>query len=194
MTPRIPARARALAPVLGPVLLGAVVGVVWWLVAPTGPVVLLQGGSVLGAADPELTAAQDGWLVVLGAVAGLLCGVAAVARPGEAPVRRSLLVVAGCLFGAVLASQVGAWLGPPSVAAQVAAGADPERGLVSPLRAHSAGVLLAWPAVASLVMTMGHLQAAWLDSRFPDEAEAADADTDATGPPASAPLRDDQGR
>lgn len=157
-----------LVPVVGPALLGVVVGVVWWLVAPTGPVVLLQGGSVLGAADPELTASQDGWLVVLGAAAGLVCGVVAVVRPGPAPVRRSLLVVAGCLFGAVLAAQVGAWLGPPSVAAQVAAGADPARGLVSPLRSHSAGVLLAWPALASLVMTMGHLSAAWNGSRAAD--------------------------
>ncbi|TNM63277.1 hypothetical protein FHN55_15730 [Streptomyces sp. NP160] len=195
MTPRLPGRARALVPVLGPVLLGAVVGVVWWLVAPTGPVVLLQGGSVLGAADPELTASQDGWLVVLGAAAGLVCGVAAAARPGDAPVRRSLLVVAGCLFGAVVASQVGAWLGPASVADQVAGGADPARGLVSPLRAHSAGVLLAWPALAALVMTMGHLSAAWSGARTPRDADddAALADADDLATPAPSPLRDDQG-
>lgn len=161
----LPGWAGALAPVLGPALLGLVVGVVWWLVAPTGPVVLLQGGSVLGAADPELTASQDGWLVGLGAAAGLLCGVVAAVRPGDAPSRRSLAVVAGCLFGAVFAAQLGAWLGPPSVAAQLAAGADPARGLVSPLRSHSAGVLLVWPAVAALVMTMGHLAAAWSGSR-----------------------------
>lgn len=168
MRPSLPGRARALVPALGPVLLGALVGVVWWLVAPTGPVVLLQGGSVLGAADPGLTASQDGWLVVLGAAAGLVCGLVAVVRPGEAPARRSLAVVAGCVFGAVLASAVGAWLGPPSVAAQVAAGTDPARGLVSPLRSHSAGVLLVWPAVAALVMTMGHLSAAWNGAREAD--------------------------
>ncbi|PWJ53634.1 hypothetical protein SAMN06264364_11137 [Quadrisphaera granulorum] len=174
--PRLPRRVRALAPVLGPVLLGVVAGLVWWLVAPIGPVVQLQGGSVLGAADPELTASQDGWLVVISAAAGLVCGAVAAVRPGAAPVRRSLAVVAGCLFGAVIASLVGQWLGPPSVAAQVAAGADPERGLVSPLRAHSTGVLLVWPAVAALVMTMGHLAAAWSGARTPrDPAEVAEA-------------------
>ncbi|MBC3763306.1 hypothetical protein ACUN7V_12020 [Quadrisphaera oryzae] len=181
MTPRLRAL-RPLVPVVGPVLLGAVVGVVWWLVAPTGPVVLLQGGSVLGAADPGLTASQDGWLVVLGAAAGLLCGVVAAVRPGDAPSRRSLAVIAGCLFGAVLASQVGAWLGPPSVAAQVAAGADPARGLVSPLRSHSTGVLLVWPAVAALVMTMGHLSAAWSGARTPRDAAADEAEEVADSP------------
>lgn len=181
MTPRLRAL-RPLVPVVGPVLLGAVVGVVWWLVAPTGPVVLLQGGSVLGAADPGLTASQDGWLVGLSAVAGLVCGVAAAVRPGDAPSRRSLAVIAGCLFGAVLAAQVGAWLGPPSVAAQVAAGADPARGLVSPLRSHSTGVLLVWPAVAALVMTMGHLSAAWNGARTANDAAADDAEEVADPP------------
>lgn len=167
--------ARAL-PAAGPALLGLLIGLAWWLLAPTGPVVLLQGGSVLSQVDPEQSAAQDGVLVLLGAVAGLLCGLGGAARPGESPTRRSLLVVAGCLLGSALAAAVGGLLGPPSVASQLAAGATPAEGLVSPLMAHSTGVLLVWPAVAALVMCAGHLAAAWTgSSRARAEADADDA-------------------
>lgn len=145
-------------------LLGLVVGLIWWLLAPTGPVVLLQGGALLSQTDPEQGATQDGVLVLLGAGAGLVCGVLAAMRPGESPTRRSLLVVAGCALGSVLAVGVGALLGPASVASQLAAGATPSQGLVSPLTAHSTGVLLVWPAVAALVMCAGHLAAAWTGS------------------------------
>ena len=143
-------------------LLGLLVGLAWWLLAPTGPVVLLQGGTVLSQVDPEQSAAQDGVLVLLGAAAGLLCGVLATARPGQSPTRRSLLVVAGCLLGSALAAGTGGLLGPPSVASQLAAGATPAEGLVS-------------PAVAALVMCAGHLAAAWAgSSRARAEAEPSE--------------------
>ncbi len=170
----LPVAAPVLGPVLGPVLLGAVVGVLWWVLAPTAGVVQLQGGTLLATAEPELAAAQDGWLVLLGAAAGLVCGAVAAVRPGAVPWRRSLLVVAGCALGAVVAGAVGGWLGPASVAAQLAAGATPAAGLVSPLRAHSAGVALVWPAAAALAMTAGHLAAAWTGSARTDDADDAD--------------------
>jgi len=158
------------------VLLGLLVGAAWWLLAPTGPVVLLQGGAVLSQVDPEQSAAQDGVLVVLGAGAGLLCGLVAAARPGASPTRRSLLVVSGCLLGSALAAAVGSLLGPPSVASQLAAGATPAEGLVSPLVAHSTGVLLVWPAVSALVMCAGHLAAAWTGSSRARAETPAEAD------------------
>lgn len=150
-------------------LLGVVVGAAWWLLAPTAPVSRLPGGSLVGTrpGNAELGAAQDGVLLLLGAGAGLLCGLAVVVRSGAAPVRRSLAVLLGCVLGSALAWGLGVVLGPASVHDQLAAG--PQASLVSPLRVHSRGVLLVWPVVAALVAAAGHLAAAW--QQRPDEDE-----------------------
>ena len=84
--------------------LGAVMGVVWWLVTPTEQWIKVDGG--LGAAQissPNWFAA-DGWFLVIGVLAGLvLAGVSWIwAR------RNPITLVVGLLIGAALLSSV-AW-------------------------------------------------------------------------------------
>jgi hypothetical protein len=187
-------------PVAGPVLLGVVVGLAWALLAPTAAVGRLPGGSLVGVAprDAELAAAQDGVLLLLGAGAGLVCGLVLVLRPGAAPVRRSLAVLLGCVLGSALAWGLGTTLGPPSVHDQLAA--DPRAHLVSPLAVHSRGVLLVWPVVALLVAAAGHLavgwhqrstEAAWPEDEDPYAAARAGASEPVTEPGGdpSSPVR-----
>jgi len=97
--------------------------------------------------------------VLLGAGAGLLCGLAAVVRGGASPSARSLAVLAGCVLGSLVAWATGMLLGPPPLAEQVAA--DPGSAPLSPLTVHAPGALVVWPVVAAVVATAGHLAAAW---------------------------------
>ena len=140
-------------------LLGVPVGLAWWALAPSAPVEALPTGTLIAPSAPELAAGQDGVLVLLGAVAGLVCGLVAVVRGGVAPSARSLAVLLGCVLGSLVAWATGVLLGPASLADQVAA--DPGSAPLSPLTVHTWAVLLVWPVVAALVATAGHLAAAW---------------------------------
>ena len=140
-------------------MLGLPVGLAWWLLAPTAPVGALPTGTLLAPSAPELDAGQDGVLVLLGAGAGLVCGLAAVVRGGASPGARSLAVLLGCVLGSLVAWATGMLLGPVPVAEQVAA--DPGSAPLSPLTVHAPGVLLVWPVVAAVVATAGHLALAW---------------------------------
>lgn len=135
------------------VVLGVVAGVVWWLLAPTGEVVL--AGDVVVAPDvPELQAAQDGTFVLVAVVAGLLGGAWLTAAPGRAPALRATGTVGGALLGSAVAWAVGALLGPPSVATQLQ---DGVQALQSPLALSAYGVLGVWPAVTATVAFGGLL-------------------------------------
>lgn len=149
---------RLLLWLLGPAAAGPVVGVAWWLLAPTAPVRVLGGtddGSppvLVAEGLPELDAAQDGTLLLLGLGAGLVTGAVVALRCGARPTSATLLAGLGALAGSGLAAWVGSALGPDPVAAQ---GASP----VSPLAVHAPGVLLVWPVVALVVATGGHIGA-----------------------------------
>lgn len=140
-------------PLLASAVLGVVAGVVWWVVAPTAEVVVVRG-LVVAPDAPELEAAQDVTFVVIVMVAGLLGGGWLAAAPGALPSLRALGVVAGGVVGSAVAWGTGALLGPSSVAAQQAAGADP---LQSPVALSAYGVLGLWPAVAATVGFAGLL-------------------------------------
>jgi len=153
--------------VVGPVLAGPLLGVAWWLLAPTAAVEVVggaPGGEPLVVAPdlPELEAAQDGTLLLLLAAAGLVTGLLVAWRGGARPTAATLLAGLGALMGAVLAAAVGQLLGPDSLAAQGATteGATAEGGgaaLVSPLVLHAVGVVLVWPIVTTAVATVGHV-------------------------------------
>lgn len=145
--------ARPAASVLG---LAVLVGVAWWWLAPTGPVVLAQGYLVPtgdGSGGPPsdvLGATQDAVFTVLaaggGAVSGL--GVAAWRGSPDRAFARWAAVLSTGMLAPVVAWGVAALLGPASIAAQQAAGADP---LVSPLRLSSPAPLLVWTAATCAV-------------------------------------------
>jgi len=146
----------AIGPVVRVIALGPVAGVAWWLFAPSGAVALGPdfvvpiGTSSAGPPSDVFAAGQDAVFAVVALVSGALCGIAACFR---LPAERSALVhcttvVLSGLVAAVLAWSLGMLLGPDSLAAQEAAGADP---LVSPLRLSSPAPLLMWPMATCLV-------------------------------------------
>lgn len=143
-------------PAAAVLLLGPLVGLAWWLLAPTGAVVVAQGYLVpVGTATTEspsdvFAASQDAVFTALVGGAGALFGLAVGLRPGHGRsglVRWVTVVVAG-LGASVAAWGTGLLLGPASVAAQQAAGAQP---LVSPLRLSSPAPLLVWSATTCAV-------------------------------------------
>ncbi len=145
----------------GPLAAGPPVGLAWWLLAPTAPVRVVAGAAgadgsplVVAPGAPELAAAQDGTLLLLGVAAGVLTGLVVVARGGARPAAATALAAAGALLGAALAAWLGQQLGPDPLAAQRADGGG--GALTSPLAVHAPGVLLAWPAAALVVSTLGH--------------------------------------
>ena len=148
-------------PLLVSLVLGVVAGIVWQVAAPTGDVVV-GGGLVVAIGIPELEAAQDATFVVVTAAAGLVSGAWLTAVPGTVPLMRAAGVVVGGLLGSLVAWGVGAQLGPPSIAAQEAAGVEP---LQSPLALSSYGALGVWSAVAAAVAFAGLLVTGLLDVR-----------------------------
>lgn len=148
-------------PLLVSGVVGAVAGVVWQLVAPTGRVVVSRG-LVVATGDTELAAAQDATFVVVTALVGLLAGACLTAAPGRLPLVRASGVVVGGLLGSVVAWAVGALLGPPSIASQQARGVEP---LQSPLDLSSYGALGVWPAVAAAVAFVGLLVTGLISGR-----------------------------
>jgi hypothetical protein len=158
--------------------------VAWAALAPTAPVGELPSGALYAPTAPELGAAQDGTLALLAVAAGALCGAGLAVRPGTAPVRRSLAVLAGSVLGSLVAWRLGVLLGPAPLAEQVAA--DPDAMPVSPLRLGAPGVLLVWPVVAMAVATAAHLAAAWRGAG--DQPEAGRPEVTASGA-TTAPVR-----
>ena len=173
---------------LVPVAAGVLVGVVWRLLAPIAPVQAVMSGQTLlvsAPSDPELFAAQDGTLVLLGAVAGFVTGLAVVLRARRRPATATVLTVLGSIAGSALAVGVGHVLGPPSLSAQgfrASAAAADQPPLVSPLELHALGAALVWPLLALVVAALGHAVVAnRLGRRARRLEEAAAEETATTG-------------
>lgn len=130
---------------------GALLGVLWWWLAPHVP--LVSDGSAVYFKDTEGEQAVgvDGTFTLLalgmGAVSALVAFL--LRRRGGVPLVVALTV--GGLLGAVLAWRLGVWLGPET---DVAARAkEVGRGVTfsAPLKLAAKGALLAWPLAGLLV-------------------------------------------
>lgn len=132
---------------------GAALGASWWALAPVVRARLPAGGVSLGG-NQELQVAQDGWLAVLLAVAGVLVATVQAVRLRERPVRRLLVAAVATGFAGFVAWQVGQWLGSASVGSQVAAGAT--RAL-TPLQLHTGAVLLVGPLMFAVTRCLAAL-------------------------------------
>lgn len=134
------------------ILLGLPVGVVWWLLAPL-PRAVKRADGVYYAGVTESSIAADGWFAVCALVVGALSGllVAMLVRRDRLPTLAALAV--GGLAGAVLAWQVGQWLGPPSFPDQAALLREGAR-FDGPLRVSALGVLLVWP-ISAVILFFG---------------------------------------
>lgn len=94
------------------VVAGLVLAGVWRLVVP--------GTAGLGD-EQETRAAVDGTLALLQALAGFVTAVVVLVRPGQRPVRRTLVAIVGSIAAAAISWQLGDLLGTPGLNAVAAA-------------------------------------------------------------------------
>jgi hypothetical protein len=187
------ARAGAVAPLAAVgIVLGAGVlwGLLWWWLAPTARTVVQDGGVYLQGHE-ELMVGQDGWFVVLGAIAG---AVLATVWPAlwwaittKRPIAGLFAGMAGCLAAGLVAWGLGAWLGPDPLTSQLAHGV---KAPVTPLALHTRAALLFAPFLFVVVRGLMELLGSALGGMHTEPPPPATS-TSALGPaptPSSASL------
>ncbi|MFE9018226.1 AAA family ATPase [Streptomyces sp. NPDC007808] len=134
---------------------GALLGVLWWWLAPSVPLV----GDVVGKSwvvyfketEGEQAIGVDGTFTLLALAFGLVSAVAVFLwrRRGGVPLVVALAV--GGFLGSLLAWRVGVWLGPTGDV--IAHAKDVGRGVTfsAPLKLGAKGAWLAWPLAALMV-------------------------------------------
>lgn len=130
---------------------GALLGLLWWWLAPHVP--LVSDGSAVYFKDTEGEQAVgvDGTFTLLALGAGALSGLVVflLRRRGGVPLVVALTV--GGLLGAVLAWRLGVWLGPETDVAARAKEVGQGVTFSAPLKLAAKGALLAWPLAGLLV-------------------------------------------
>lgn len=136
----------------GTVLLGALLGPLWWWLAPRPEVVVLPDGGVFTGAS-ETVFAGEGYYVVITALAGLVTGYATYMLQFSLARRRFqdlrlVGLVAGAL-GSVAATLLVWWVGVAldSSAREVVLAADPGDTVVAVLQLQATAFLVVWPFV-----------------------------------------------
>ncbi|MFI7411712.1 DUF2567 domain-containing protein [Streptomyces sp. NPDC049627] len=136
-------------------LSGALLGVLWWWLAPSVPLVgdIVDKNWVVYFKDTEGEQAVgvDGTFTLLALAFGLVSAVAVflIRRRGGVPLVVALAV--GGFLGSLLAWRVGVWLGPTQDV--IAHAKDVGKGVAfsAPLKLGAKGVWLVWPLAALLV-------------------------------------------
>lgn len=184
---RMPAGARrpaAGACVLGGLLvLGALLGPLWWLIAPRAEGTALGGGEVF-TGTTEAVFAGEGYFALMTALAGLITGYTAYMVQFPLAVRRFqdlrmvflLTGFLGSLGGATLTWRIGVALDGPAHAAVAAA--EPGTTVQTGLQLDATAFLLIWPMI--FVLQYGLLDAISLlrrDQPGSPPPESEDTDT-----------------
>lgn len=139
-------------------LSGALLGVLWWWLAPSVPLI----GDVVGDnwvvylkdSEGEQAVGVDGTFTLLAVAFGVLSALVVflLRRRGGVPLVVALGI--GGLLGSLLAWRVGVWLGPTQDV--IAHAREVGKGVTfsAPLKLGAKGALLAW-SVAALVVHLG---------------------------------------
>ncbi|MFE5187768.1 hypothetical protein [Streptomyces sp. NPDC056628] len=139
-------------------LLGALLGVLWWRLAPSVPLVgdVVDNGWVVYFKDSEGEQAigVDGTFTLLALAFGLVSAVAAFLwrRRGGVPLVVGLAL--GGFLGSLLAWRIGVWLGPTDNVIAHAKAVGKGVTFSAPLQLGAKGAWLAWP-LAALVVHLG---------------------------------------
>ncbi|RNM15975.1 hypothetical protein EFL26_07405 [Nocardioides pocheonensis] len=131
------------------VALGVLAAVVWWQVTPLADYTRTATNAEMGEEQLGQQVAADGWYLTLGAVGGLLSGVALLSMRWRDPLLMVAAVTVGSLLGAWVMLRVGLWLGPAdpkSVLPHAAVGAR----VPMQLKPGASGVVYVWPITALL--------------------------------------------
>ncbi|MEU3728699.1 AAA family ATPase [Streptomyces sp. NPDC033538] len=149
---------QAAVTVVAVALSGALLGVLWWKLAPSVPLVggVLGDGWTVVPENPEGERAigVDGVFTLLALAFGALSAVVVflLRRRGGVPLVVALGV--GGLLGSLLAWRVGVWLGPAQDVIAHAKDVGQGATFSAPLKLSAKGALLAW-SVAALVVHLG---------------------------------------
>ncbi|MFJ7035075.1 AAA family ATPase [Streptomyces rochei] len=149
---------QAAVAVVAVALSGVLLGVLWWKLAPSVPLV----GEVVGdrwlvylkESEGEQSVGVDGTFTLLALAFGALSAVAVFLLRRRGGVPLVVALGAGGLLGSLLAWRVGIWLGPAQDV--VAHAKEVGKGVTfsAPLKLGAKGALLAWPT-AALVVHLG---------------------------------------
>lgn len=166
------------------VALGVLAAVVWWQLTPLADYTRTATNAEMGEEQLGQQVAADGWYLTIGAVCGLLSGVALLSLRWRDPLLMVAAVTVGSLLGAWVMLRVGLWLGPAdpkSVLPHAAVGAK----VPMQLKPGASGVVYVWPITALL----GAIGVIWgtehrrADDPAPAAADGGGTDTDATDEP-----------
>lgn len=139
-------------------LLGALLGVLWWRLAPSVPLVgdVVDDGWIVYFKDSEGEQAigVDGTFTLLALAFGLVSAVAVFLwrRRGGVPLVVGLAL--GGFLGSLLAWRIGVWLGPTEDVVAHAKAVGKGVTFSAPLKLGAKGAWLAWP-LAALVVHLG---------------------------------------
>ncbi|MGV9239277.1 AAA family ATPase [Streptomyces nigra] len=167
-------------------LLGALLGVLWWRLAPSVPLVgdVVDDGWVVYFKDSEGEQAigVDGTFTLLALAFGLVSAVAVFLwrRRGGVPLVVGLAL--GGFLGSLLAWRIGVWLGPTENVIAHAKAVGKGVTFSAPLKLGAKGAWLAWP-LAALIVHLG--LTALFGPREPDPYEKQPPPKDPHGSPAA---------
>ncbi|MER6527459.1 AAA family ATPase [Streptomyces sp. NPDC001508] len=136
-------------------LCGALLGLLWWRLAPHVPLVGDHVGKnwvvYLKDSEGEQAIGVDGTFTLLALAFGAVSAVVVflVRRRGGIPLVAGLAV--GGLLGSLLAWRLGVWLGPTQDVIAHAKAVGKGVSFSAPLKLGAWGVLLAWPVAALVV-------------------------------------------
>jgi hypothetical protein len=150
-------------------VVAAIIGaLLWWQLTPLAEYTRTATSAEMGEDELGRQVSADGWFFVIGAVGGLVSGVALLLLRRRDPVAMVVLVTLGGLLASWLMLRLGLWLGPPNpkdVLPDVAVG----HKVPLQLKTSADGVVFAWPLAALL----GAVAVLWgsEDRRFHDPAQ-----------------------
>lgn len=155
---------------LAAIVVGALLGVLWWRLAPLDPLFVAGGKAYPQTFQPRDYITDEVVAAILCTLAGLVAGVAAVwiTRPRRLLALWSSLAM-GCL-GAVALWLVGTRLGAVDMSAVLAQAADGDT-FEAPLRLRMPGILVLWPLASAAVIFVVALYEWWRgrDALPPDD-------------------------
>jgi hypothetical protein len=153
--PRRPRSAprEALLYVAAVVVSGVALGAIWRLLAPIAKTDVVAGGVYLQG-HQELWAAQDGWYAIITGLAGVAAATVQSVRARPPLTVRAVAALLGVAGACVLARWVGRWLGPSSLAHQVAQGVQHPW---TPVQLHSFAAYLVGPLLFAITRCLAAL-------------------------------------
>lgn len=140
---------------------GVLVGLLWWLLAPTFAVEVIAGELRPIGPVGENRFGADAWFTILSCIAGVLVALVMFLRHLRRPVVTVCALAAAGLAGSAVGWRLGVLLGPEPIAGALEDITDGTR-IDFPLDLGATGLLFGWPiaavATVAVICLLGHDQ------------------------------------